>query len=152
MDGSKGQGKHVSLKDWCHSLWFISCLMSHVLVLLPEDSCILAIHSHPSIFSYVDSTGNALVVIVVLCNPQMRSTTNLLIINLAVADLLFIGKKDKRTFLLRLLFLCFVSYCLNNSFESNALFFSHGLSSLLSCELASLCLELHARGSSLYKN
>lgn len=36
-------------------------------------------------------TGNALVVTVVLCNPQMRSTTNLLIINLAVADLLFIG-------------------------------------------------------------
>lgn len=34
--------------------------------------------------------GNALVVIVVMCNPQMRSTTNLLIINLAVADLLFI--------------------------------------------------------------
>ncbi|KAI1301232.1 Allatostatin-A receptor [Halotydeus destructor] len=34
--------------------------------------------------------GNALVVIVVLCNPQMRSTTNLLIINLAMADLLFI--------------------------------------------------------------
>lgn len=34
--------------------------------------------------------GNALVVIVVFCNPQMRSTTNLLIINLAIADLLFI--------------------------------------------------------------
>ena len=34
--------------------------------------------------------GNALVVIVVACNPQMRSTTNLLIINLAIADLLFI--------------------------------------------------------------
>ncbi|XP_022245647.1 allatostatin-A receptor-like [Limulus polyphemus] len=34
--------------------------------------------------------GNFLVVIVVLFNPQMRSTTNLLIINLAVADLLFI--------------------------------------------------------------
>ncbi|XP_064478875.1 allatostatin-A receptor-like [Ornithodoros turicata] len=34
--------------------------------------------------------GNALVVMVVLCNPQMRSTTNLLIINLAMADLLFI--------------------------------------------------------------
>jgi allatostatin receptor len=38
-------------------------------------------------------TGNALVVTVVLCNPQMRSTTNLLIINLAIADLLFIGKR-----------------------------------------------------------
>lgn len=34
--------------------------------------------------------GNALVVIVVLFNPQMRSTTNILIINLAIADLLFI--------------------------------------------------------------
>lgn len=34
--------------------------------------------------------GNALVVIVVACNQQMRNTTNLLIINLAMADLLFI--------------------------------------------------------------
>ncbi|BET01552.1 receptor [Nesidiocoris tenuis] len=34
--------------------------------------------------------GNALVVIVVAANAQMRSTTNILIINLAVADLLFI--------------------------------------------------------------
>ncbi|KAG8174922.1 hypothetical protein JTE90_020201 [Oedothorax gibbosus] len=34
--------------------------------------------------------GNAFVVIVVTCNPQMRSTTNLLIFNLAIADLLFI--------------------------------------------------------------
>jgi len=34
--------------------------------------------------------GNALVVIVVLFNQQMRSTTNILIINLAIADLLFI--------------------------------------------------------------
>uniref|UniRef100_A0A182VYP0 G-protein coupled receptors family 1 profile domain-containing protein n=1 Tax=Anopheles minimus TaxID=112268 RepID=A0A182VYP0_9DIPT len=34
--------------------------------------------------------GNALVVLVVLSNPQMRSTTNLLIINLAIADLLFV--------------------------------------------------------------
>ncbi|KAH7942913.1 allatostatin-A receptor [Rhipicephalus sanguineus] len=34
--------------------------------------------------------GNALVVLVVLCDPQMRSTTNNLIINLAMADLLFI--------------------------------------------------------------
>ncbi|GFR25890.1 allatostatin-A receptor [Trichonephila clavata] len=34
--------------------------------------------------------GNTLVVLVVACNPQMRSTTNVLIINLAVADLLFI--------------------------------------------------------------
>uniref|UniRef100_A0A336KQD6 CSON014148 protein n=1 Tax=Culicoides sonorensis TaxID=179676 RepID=A0A336KQD6_CULSO len=34
--------------------------------------------------------GNALVVLVVAANPLMRSTTNLLIINLAVADLLFV--------------------------------------------------------------
>lgn len=34
--------------------------------------------------------GNALVVIVVASNAQMRNTTNLLIINLAIADLLFI--------------------------------------------------------------
>ncbi|KAK2709167.1 allatostatin-A receptor-like [Artemia franciscana] len=34
--------------------------------------------------------GNALVVIVVAANQQMRNTTNLLIINLAIADLLFI--------------------------------------------------------------
>ena len=49
------------------------------------NSSSLSLFLHPLI-------GNALVVIVVLCNPQMRSTTNLLIINLAVADLLFIGK------------------------------------------------------------
>lgn len=34
--------------------------------------------------------GNSLVVIVVAANPSMRSTTNILIINLAVADLLFV--------------------------------------------------------------
>lgn len=34
--------------------------------------------------------GNALVVIVVTMNASMRSTTNLLILNLAIADLLFI--------------------------------------------------------------
>jgi len=34
--------------------------------------------------------GNALVVVVVAANQQMRNTTNLLIINLAMADLLFI--------------------------------------------------------------
>ncbi|XP_011351068.1 allatostatin-A receptor isoform X3 [Ooceraea biroi] len=34
--------------------------------------------------------GNSLVVVVVAANPEMRSTTNILIINLAVADLLFI--------------------------------------------------------------
>lgn len=34
--------------------------------------------------------GNSLVVVVVAANPGMRSTTNILIINLAVADLLFV--------------------------------------------------------------
>jgi len=34
--------------------------------------------------------GNLLVVVVVAANPGMRSTTNILIINLAVADLLFV--------------------------------------------------------------
>ncbi|XP_049285260.1 allatostatin-A receptor-like [Anopheles funestus] len=44
-------------------------------------------------FGFIGITGllgNALVVLVVLSNPQMRSTTNLLIINLAIADLLFV--------------------------------------------------------------
>lgn len=34
--------------------------------------------------------GNLLVVVVVLFNPLMRSTTNYLIINLAISDLLFV--------------------------------------------------------------
>ena len=34
--------------------------------------------------------GNALVIFVVLCNKQMRSTTNILIVSLAFADLIFI--------------------------------------------------------------
>lgn len=33
--------------------------------------------------------GNSLVIIIVAANPNMRSTTNILIINLAIADLLF---------------------------------------------------------------
>ncbi|XP_065217996.1 allatostatin-A receptor-like [Planococcus citri] len=43
-----------------------------------------------SIIVIVGLIGNSMVVIVVAFNQQMRSTTNLLIINLAVADLLFI--------------------------------------------------------------
>ena len=39
---------------------------------------------------FVGIFGNALVIIVVATNAQMRSTTNMLILNLAVADLLFI--------------------------------------------------------------
>lgn len=44
-------------------------------------------------FSLIGITGflgNTLVIFVVLLNPQMRSTTNMLIINLAIADLLFV--------------------------------------------------------------
>lgn len=47
----------------------------------------------PLFFGLIGITGligNVLVVFVVLSNPQMRSTTNLLIINLASADLLFV--------------------------------------------------------------
>lgn len=34
--------------------------------------------------------GNALVILVIAINQQMRNTTNVLIVNLAIADLLFI--------------------------------------------------------------
>lgn len=47
----------------------------------------------PVAFAIIGLTGlvgNALVVIVVLFNAQMRSTTNVLILNLAVSDLLFV--------------------------------------------------------------
>lgn len=47
----------------------------------------------PIFFSLIGITGfigNLLVVITVLCNVQMRNTTNLLIFNLSFADLLFI--------------------------------------------------------------
>lgn len=47
----------------------------------------------PIFFSLIGITGfigNLLVVITVLCNQQMRSTTNLLIFNLSFADLLFV--------------------------------------------------------------
>ena len=47
----------------------------------------------PAVFSLiviVGTIGNALVMIVVLTNKQMRNTTNVLILNLAMADLLFI--------------------------------------------------------------
>ena len=43
-----------------------------------------------SIVVLVGFVGNLLVVLVVAFNKQMRNTTNLLIMNLAVADLLFI--------------------------------------------------------------
>lgn len=47
----------------------------------------------PTLFGIIVAVGllgNSLVVVVVSCNSKMRSTTNILIINLAVADLLFI--------------------------------------------------------------
>ncbi|XP_074593855.1 allatostatin-A receptor-like isoform X2 [Brevipalpus obovatus] len=39
---------------------------------------------------FIGLVGNSLVVVVVICDLQMRSTTNILIFNLAIADLLFI--------------------------------------------------------------
>jgi len=47
----------------------------------------------PIIFSLIVALGligNLLVIFVIIINQQMRSTTNILILNLAVADLLFI--------------------------------------------------------------
>lgn len=47
----------------------------------------------PIFFGIIGITGlvgNALVILVVLSNPQMRSNTNIMIINLALADLLFV--------------------------------------------------------------
>ncbi|XP_037811606.1 allatostatin-A receptor-like, partial [Lucilia sericata] len=42
------------------------------------------------IIGFAGLLGNALVILVVVANQQMRSTTNLLIINLAVSDILFV--------------------------------------------------------------
>lgn len=42
------------------------------------------------VIAFLGIIGNALVIIIVSTNPQMRSTTNVLILNLAFADLLFI--------------------------------------------------------------
>ncbi|QQP52792.1 Uncharacterized protein FKW44_005042, partial [Caligus rogercresseyi] len=43
-----------------------------------------------SIIVIVGTIGNVLVILVVATNHQMRNTTNVLILNLAVADFLFI--------------------------------------------------------------
>ena len=62
----------------------------------PDHGYVIAIFTTifvPLIFGLivlVGIFGNALVIIVVITNAQMRSTTNMLILNLAVADLLFI--------------------------------------------------------------
>ena len=42
------------------------------------------------IIAFLGVIGNTLVIVVVITNHQMRSTTNVLILNLAVADLLFV--------------------------------------------------------------
>ncbi|VDP07093.1 unnamed protein product [Soboliphyme baturini] len=39
---------------------------------------------------FVGLTGNVLVILVVAINPTMRNSTNMLIVNLALADLLFL--------------------------------------------------------------
>lgn len=43
-----------------------------------------------SLIGIIGFIGNILVIITVLCNQQMRNTTNLLILNLSLADLLFV--------------------------------------------------------------
>lgn len=43
-----------------------------------------------SLIGIIGFVGNILVIITVLCNQQMRNTTNLLILNLSFADLLFV--------------------------------------------------------------
>ncbi|XP_077299242.1 allatostatin-A receptor-like [Arctopsyche grandis] len=70
-------------------------LMDYTTIAPEEDWGIEAIVSTvvPVFFGFIGLAGligNALVVAVVAWNPGMRSTTNLLIINLAVADLLFV--------------------------------------------------------------
>ena len=42
------------------------------------------------VITFLGVIGNTLVIVVVLTNQQMRSSTNVLILNLAVADLLFV--------------------------------------------------------------
>jgi allatostatin A receptor len=60
-----------------------------------EDDSLEAIVSIvvPILFSFIGIIGfigNILVIITVLFNQQMRNTTNLLILNLSLADLLFV--------------------------------------------------------------
>lgn len=61
----------------------------------PDDESLATIVSIvvPILFSLIGLigfVGNILVIITVLCNQQMRNTTNLLILNLSFADLLFV--------------------------------------------------------------
>lgn len=53
-----------------------------------------------AIIVLVGLIGNSLVVIVVKCNPQMYSTTNILILNLAIADLVGIPIVGRMTLFL----------------------------------------------------
>lgn len=60
---------------------------------ISETTVLLVSTVVPIFFGFIGITGllgNGLVVLVVLSNQNMRSTTNLLIINLALADLLFV--------------------------------------------------------------
>lgn len=60
---------------------------------LDDEVVTVATYVVPVFFGLITITGlftNTLVILVVLINSQMRSTTNLLIVNLAIADLLFV--------------------------------------------------------------
>lgn len=57
---------------------------------LVESIVIVIVPLFFGIIGILGLAGNSLVVVVVAANPGMRSTTNILIINLAVADLLFV--------------------------------------------------------------
>ena len=82
---------------WCNkSLPMLDFNEDNNGTLSPSPSVVSAVviqYIVPAIFGLivvVGFIGNALVVVVVAANQQMRNTTNLLIINLAMADLLFI--------------------------------------------------------------
>lgn len=57
---------------------------------LVESIVVVVVPLFFGIIGILGLVGNSLVVVVVAANPGMRSTTNILIINLAVADLLFV--------------------------------------------------------------
>lgn len=57
---------------------------------LVESIVVVVVPLFFGIIGILGLAGNSLVVVVVAANPGMRSTTNILIINLAVADLLFV--------------------------------------------------------------
>lgn len=57
---------------------------------LVQDMIVIVVPLFFGIIGILGLVGNSLVVIVVAANRDMRSTTNILIINLAIADLLFV--------------------------------------------------------------